>query len=167
MVKIFKRLFSHLILARFSTARLFPKELLIDIERNITDSEKSHSAEIRVIIEESLNIWELFHAMTPKEKALKLFSHFGMWDTEKNNGILLYLLLADRDIEIIADRGFNGKVLPDEWSRICNKMEKLFKDGRFKDGLLLGVTEITELCARYFPVTESDRGEISNQPIVL
>jgi hypothetical protein len=110
------RWFRHLFSTRGDMLRAFPPSTLGVIEAAITDTERMHSGEVRFAIEASLEPHDIWHGLTPRQRALRVFAALGAWDTEANNGVLIYVLLADRDVEIVADRGFNGKVRPEEWS---------------------------------------------------
>ena len=87
----------------------------------------------------------------PRERALDIFSQLRVWDTEHNNGVLIYLLLADRDVEIIADRGIDAHVGAAGWETICRAMEKDFRAGLFEHGVIKGIEDVSRLLARHFP----------------
>ena len=164
-----KRLFSHLVTTRSKLARLFPVEALTAIERAVAESELSHSGEIRVAIEASLEPAEVLAGKTPRQRALEAFAALGVWDTDANNGILIYVLLADRDVEIVADRGFNGCVSADEWTAVCHTMEEKFRAGQYERGAVDGVLEAGKLLARHFPPLPGgrDEDELPNRPALL
>ena len=115
------------------------EETLQAIERAIEESERTHSGEVRFAIEAALEPGEVWAGRTPRQRALEVFSALGVWDTEANNGILIYLLLADRDVEIVADRGFNGKVSAAEWSAVCGAMEQHLRLARYEEASIDGV----------------------------
>ena len=96
-----------------------------------------------------------------------MFAKLGVWDTEYNNGVLIYLLLADRDIEIVADRGFEGQVAEAEWQEVCRCMENEFRAGQFEAGALAGVRRVSQLVARHFPPRADDRNELPDRPVVF
>ena len=125
----FARLTRHIFMPRRSLRRAFDEAALSAIEKAITDTEKTHGGEIRIALEASLDPAELFSELTPRQRALQAFAQLGVWDTELNNGVLIYVLWADRDVEIVADRGFNGRVSAQEWSDVCQRMEQLFSQG--------------------------------------
>ena len=99
--------------------------------------------------------------------AIDVFSQLRIWDTERNNGVLIYLLLADRDVEIVADRGIDAKVGPEEWERICRKMESAFRQGDFQSGVVGGIQDVTRHLAEHFPPIGDDRDEFPDEPVVL
>jgi uncharacterized membrane protein len=167
------RFFEHMFSHPWQVKRYFCKEGLSIIEQAITDSEKRHTGEIFFVVEAGLNGAEIIANKTPRQRAIELFSLLGMWDTEHNNGVLIYLLLADHDIEIIADRGIDKQVGHARWNTICNEMEACFKRGAFEGGVLQGIAEIGLELERYFPENGSTdsstrkKNEISNKPLIL
>ncbi len=163
------RLFRHLFSTRGKLARAFPVEALEAIERAVTESERLHSGEIRFAIEAALEPGEILEGRTPRARALQVFAALGVWDTEANNGILIYVLLADRDVEIVADRGFNGRVSAAEWAAVCEAMEEKFRSGQYERGAVDGVHAAGRLLARHFPPLPGgrDEDELPNRPAVL
>jgi len=150
---------------RRSLRRAFDDAALAAIEKAITDTEKTHGGEIRVALEASLDPAELFSDETPRQRALQLFAQLGVWDTEMNNGVLIYVLWADHDVEIVADRGFNGRVTAQEWSDVCHRMEQLFSQGQAAEAVISGIQATGQLIARHFPAV--DRNELPDRPVVL
>jgi uncharacterized membrane protein len=108
------RALAHLLLPRSALARRFPSHALTAIEEAIEASEKQHRAEIRVAIEVALDLRELRRIRSARERALEVFAELGVWSTRESNGVLIYVLLAERDVEIVADRGFAGRVTDGE-----------------------------------------------------
>ena len=147
--------------------RYFPRHVLADIERAIGESEAAHSGEIRFAVEAGLDFWPLIRGQKARERALELFSQLRVWDTEHNSGVLIYLLLAERKVEIVADRGIHAKVGDAQWQRICGMMEEEFRRGRFEQGVLAGILEISSLLVRHFPATAVNPNELSDRPVVL
>ena len=150
----------------------FSETALNHIESAIAQAEATHAGEICFIVEAGLHPLEVIHKKSPKKRALELFSLFKLWDTEHNTGVLIYLLLADRDVEIVADRGIHQQVGNAEWERICHQMELQFKHGEFENGVLQGITEISAHLHSHFPVkhkTSSSKkaNELPNAPIIL
>lgn len=138
-----------------------------EIEALITESEKKHRGEIRFAVEAGLDPGPVWKNVSARERAIDVFSMLRIWDTEENTGVLIYLLLADRDIEIIADRGINKVTGSDLWEEICQEMEQMFRDGRFPDGVKTGIERITGILAEKFPHIGEDENELPNQPVVL
>ena len=156
------RLLRHVTATHWRTRMLFPTATLDAIEQAIKRAELTHAGEIRFAIETSLTPRHVLNDVTPRAHALEVFSHLRVWDTEANNGVLIYVQLADRTVEIVADRGFEGKVSAAEWEAVCRLMEEHFRAGRFQVGSIAGVDAIGNLLARHFPQA-SIRAIQSNQ----
>ena len=162
------RFFEHLFSHPWQVGRYFCEDGLHQIERAIQTSEATHAGEIRFVVESGLDTLEILQNKTPRARAIELFSHLHMWDTEHNNGVLIYLCLADHDIEIVADRGIDQQVGYARWDAICNYMEKMFKRGEFEGGVLHGIAAIGALLVQYFPANGAKpKNEISNKPLIL
>jgi uncharacterized membrane protein len=147
--------------------RAFPRETLMAIEKAIKASEATHRGEIRFVVEGALDTAPLLRGQTARERAIDVFSQLRIWDTAHNNGVLIYLLLADRDVEIVADRGIDAKVGAQEWERICRKMEAAFRQADFQGGVVAGIQEVTRHLAEHFPPTGDDRNELPDKPVVM
>ena len=167
------RLFEHLVSHPWQVRHYFCNIGLNVIEQAITDSEARHTGEIRFVVEAGLDVYEVLANKTPRKRAIELFSQLGMWDTEHNNGVLIYLCLADHDIEIVADRGIDKQVGYARWNAICNAMEVCFKRGEFEGGVLQGIAEIGVELEKHFPEnlmsaeTRRKKNEISNKPLIF
>jgi len=163
------RWFRHLFATRADLGRAFPPQALAAIEAAITATEQAHSGEVRFAIEASLEPGEVWGGRTPRDRALEVFAGLGVWDTEANNGVLVYVLLADHDMQIVADRGFNGRVAPEEWTAICDAMEVRFRAGDYAAGAVEGVRRVGEVVARHFPLQPGSRNpdELPNRPTLL
>jgi hypothetical protein len=162
-----KRIVRHLMVTRWTVKRAFPRDALAAIEKAIKGSEIGHRGEIRFAVEGALHIEPLLRGQTARERAIDVFSQLRIWDTEHNNGVLIYLLLADRDVEIVADRGIHAKVGAEEWERICRKMEAAFRQADFEGGGIDGIREVTRQLAGHFPPTGDDRNELPDKPVVV
>ena len=149
--------------------RAFPPAALGRIEAAVTASERLHAGEIRVAVEGSLEPGEVARGKTPRDRAMEVFAALGVWDTEANNGVLIYVLLADHDVEIVADRGFNGRVAPAEWARACDDMQREFRAGRHAEGVVAGVEAVGRIIAAHFPRLpgQRDADELPNRPTLL
>ncbi len=121
------------------------------IEQDIAALERRHAGEIRFAIETAFDLPELWYGTTPRERAIQVFGHLGVWDTEGNNGVLIYVLMADRDVEIVADRAIAARVTQAEWEAVCREMEAHFSAGRFGEGAEAGIAGVGALLARHFP----------------
>jgi hypothetical protein len=159
------RAFRHLATPAWIVSRAFPSASLAQIEAAIAATERTHGGEIRFAVEGNLSARELWRGETARERALEVFAQLGVWDTEANNGVLIYVLWADHDVEIVADRGYNGKVANDEWAAVCKGMEKCFKANDPLGAVLHGVREVGALVARHFPA--ADPNELPDRPVVL
>jgi uncharacterized membrane protein len=162
-----KRIARHMLMPPWFLHRVFPKRTLAAIERAISEAEAAHDGQIRFAIEASLHPAALLRGQTARGRALDVFSHLRVWDTERNNGVLIYLLLADRDVEIVADRGVHKHVGPAEWERICRDMEAQFRAGRFEDGVISGVRAVSEHLVRHYPSAGPKPNELPDAPVVL
>lgn len=162
-----KRLLRHLLFPDWLTRRRFTARVLKSIEAAVTASESGHSAQLRFAVEGALHPRQLMSGMAARERALEVFSNLRIWDTEANNGVLIYLLLADRDVEIVADRGVSGLVRPAEWEAICREMESCFQRGEFEAGALLGIERVDRLLRRHFPASGENPNELPDAPRVL
>jgi uncharacterized membrane protein len=161
--RILKHLFTH----DRAAYRVLPRATLKRIEKAVGESEKSHVAELRFAVEAGLALTSLLKGVTPRQRAFEVFSNLRVWDTEHNSGVLIYLQLVDRDIEIVADRGISAKVGQDTWDGICRRMEAAFRAGRFEQGALDGIREISALLERHFPSRGANPDELPDRPVVL
>ncbi len=163
----FARILRHLMATPRSAARAFPELSLQAIEAAVKESERGHSGEIRFAVEPALEIGALLKGQSARERALEVFSALRVWGTELNNGVLIYLLLADRDVEIVADRGIHAEAGPDPWEAICRRMEAEFREGRMEQGALQGIREVGTLLARHFPARGPNTNELPDRPVML
>ena len=147
--------------------RAFPRQTLSAIEQAIKASETAHRGEIRFVVEGALDGLPLFKGQSARERAIDVFSELRIWDTEQNNAVLIYLLLADRDVEIVADRGIDAKVGAQEWEMICRMMETAFKQGQYEDGVVSGILAVTQQLSKNFPASGADWNELPDRPVVL
>jgi uncharacterized membrane protein len=162
------RTLRHLFATHWSTRRRFTAQVLADIEATICAVEAQHAGEIRFVVETALHPAELWHDVTPRQRALQVFAHLGVWDTLHNNGVLIYVLLADRAVEILADRGIAAQVAPSEWGQICREMERHYRAADFGPGSVAGVELVGRLLERHFPGSRgAGSNELPNQPVLL
>ena len=147
--------------------RDFPRQTLIAIEKSIKASETAHGGEIRFVVEGALDGAPLFKGQSARERAIDVFSQLRIWDTEHNNGVLVYLLLADRAVEIVADRGIHSKVGSREWENICRKMETAFKQANYEGGVVSGIQAVTQHLIKHFPASGASQNELPDKPVVL
>ena len=147
--------------------RAFPQATLDAIEAAIRESETRHGGEIRFAIENGLPAFRVWRGTTGRHRALEVFSFLRVWDTEHNSGVLVYLLLADRDIEIIADRGIDARVDPAAWKAVAQAMEAAFRQGEFERGVLEGIRQIGALLATHFPPGTRNPDELPDRPVIV
>ena len=162
-----KRIARHLVQHHWRAKQVFPPKVLDRIEQAIKSGETTHSGQVRFVVEGALDGAPLFRNQPARERALDIFSHLRIWDTAHNNGVLIYLLLADRDVEIIADRGIDARVGREGWERICREMEADFKAGRFEAGVIKGIAAVSKELATYFPQTGPHPNELPDKPVVI
>ena len=162
-----KRIGKHLLEHHWRVLRIFPPKVLVAIERVIKSGEATHSGQVRFVVEGALDGVPLFRNQSARDRALDIFSHLRIWDTAHNNGVLIYLLLADRDVEIVADRGIDAKVGQAGWENICADMERDFKAGNFENGVIRGIAEVSQQLAKYFPADSAGRNELPDTPVVI
>jgi uncharacterized membrane protein len=163
----FSRLLKHLFASSGNTNKHFNQDVLIRIEQAIAQSEMTHSGQIRFIVETSLSPMALYHRQTARERAIEIFSLFQVWDTAENNGVLIYLLMADHDFEIIADRNIDARAGQDYWVKVCKEMEVLLKNQQFEDGVLLGIERIHAILRQHYPAEVITPNELPDQPIII
>ena len=161
------RIGKHLLHHRWLARRAFPRHVLANIEQAIKAGEATHAGQVRFVVEGALDGAPLFRNQPARERALDLFSQLRIWDTAQNNGVLIYLLLADRDVEIIADRGIDARVGESGWGKICRDMESDFSYGRFESGVIKGVEAVSRQLAAHFPADVSTRNELPDAPVVI
>jgi uncharacterized membrane protein len=161
------RTLRHLFATHWGTRRRFTPEVLKQIEDATIEIEAAHAGEIRFAIETALDLPELWADIGARARALQVFSQLGVWDTEGNNGVLIYVLRADRRVEIVADRGIASRVSAAEWAEVARAMEDAFRAGRFGPGCVAGIQAVGRLLAKHFPNAGGDRDEQPNQPVLL
>lgn len=161
------RWFKNLTTTPLALRRYFPPATLARIDAAIAASEQSHRAEIRCAVEASLSIANLLNAVDSKARAIEVFAMLRMWDTAENNGVLLYMLLAEHKIEIIADRGFANRVTNAQWMSICAELELAFAAGNYEAGTLHALDRISALARQHFPATDGDSNELPNRTVLL
>jgi uncharacterized membrane protein len=154
-------------MTRWQVARAFPRGTLNAIENAIKASETAHAGEIRFALEGALEGAPLFNGQSARERAVDVFSQLRVWDTRHNNGLLIYVLLADRAVEIVADRGIHDKVSSGEWSQVCRQMEAAFKQSKYERGVVAGVQAVTRHLAAHFPAHGQGGNELPDAPVVL
>lgn len=161
------RLLRH-VFAR-SAQRLFPEDSLQRIAEAIAAGELRHRGEILFAVESELSPGMVLRGVQARARAEAAFARLRAWDTDANNGVLIYLLLADHRIEIVADRGLNGRVSAEQWRGVCQLMEERMQAGEPEQAVVRGIEAVSDLLAGHFPQIDGvpDRDELPNQPLIL
>lgn len=166
MNNMLKRLWRHLITTTRDGRKTFPPSALQAIQAVIAKGETLHRAEVRLVIEPSLSLADVFDKTTARERARELFAEYRIWDTEENCGILIYVNLADHQVEIVSDRAVGRALNPQDWQAVCHTMTAGFARGDYQGSVTTALEHLNRILHERFP----DRGganELSNQPIVL
>ncbi|HET6363296.1 MAG TPA: TPM domain-containing protein [Gemmatimonadota bacterium] len=161
------RMLRHLFTTAWSVGKVFPAETLANIEAAIGESETAHSGQIRFAVQHSLDTREVLRGISARQRAIEVFGELGVWDTEHNNGVLIYFLLADRDFEIIGDRGIDARVGPEGWEAICHGMEERIREGDFERAVIWGIEAVGEHLRASFPREGGPAGHLPDRPVIL
>jgi len=154
--------------ASLQVRQLFPAKVLDAIQQAVAAGERRHTGQICFAIEQTMPWRDLARGRSVRERALEVFAYLRVWDTRHNSGVLLYVLVAEHAIEIVADRGIAARVAQDEWESICEKMRERFAAGEYELGSMEGVNAVSDMLARNFPADGSERAnELSDAPVVL
>jgi uncharacterized membrane protein len=163
----FKRLWRHLTTGQAGGRHAFPKTVLAEIQTTIAEGEQLHRAEVRIIIEPAMPLVDVLENIHPRARARTLFSDYRIWDTEENCGVLIYLNLADRQVEIVADRGIGRLVQAAEWQAVCDTLTSGLRRGAFRDSTIAALTQLNGLLHQKLPTTGDRVNQLSDKPIVL
>lgn len=162
-----KRFLRHVWMSPIILNRHFPATTLAAIGQAVTAGEKSHRGQVRFAIEAELSTGQLWAGVAARERAIDVFSLLRVWDTEENNGVLVYVLLADHKVEIVADRAIHRHVGDERWRAICHEIEQHYRRGDFRTGSVTGVDKIGAELAAHFPRTGEHKNEQPDRPVVL
>jgi uncharacterized membrane protein len=162
-----RRVWRHRLASDRQVRATFDAGAFVRIEGAIDAGEKKHRGEVRFAVEAELDLYSLWAGMTPRERALQVFSEQGIWDTEENTGVLIYLLWADHAVEIVADRTASRCLPAERWQAICAGMTQACRDGRHVEGVLAAVEAVNDALAARVPAGEHDRDELPNRSILL
>jgi uncharacterized membrane protein len=166
-MNIFYRLLKHLFTTHAAGKRTFPPSTLKAIEAAITEGESLHKAEVRLIVEHSLSGRAVLHRITSRQRAIELFSQYRIWDTEDNCGVLVYINIADRKLEIVADRAVS-KLIPNKgWHAVCRTMTEGFSQGEFHHSSAAAMAQLNALLQSHLPADGTHSNQLPNKPIVL
>ncbi|MGV8961257.1 MAG: TPM domain-containing protein [Stenotrophomonas sp.] len=152
-----------------SVHRAFPPERLQRITRAIAEGERMHRGQVMFAIEPDLPLGALWKKVTPRQRAEHAFAVLKTWDTEANNGVLIYLLLADHAIEIVADRGLSARVTSAQWQQVCERMRARLRSGEQEAAVLEAVADVGALLVQHFPATPgaAEHNELPDAPQLL
>lgn len=162
-----RRIARHWLASLKPARKLMPAAALAQIEHEIELAERTHAGEIRVAVETALALPLLWHKVDARSRALQVFASLGIWDTKHNNGVLIYVLLADRAVEIIADRGIAEHIPAAEWQALCDEVSERFRQGDPTAGCCVAVQSVGRRLARFFPASDGEGNELPNQPVLL
>lgn len=162
-----RRLLRHLWASLWPVRAAMAPAVRAAIEAEIRLTESRHAGEVRFAIEQALSLPQLCRGMTARQRALQLFAGLGVWDTEQNNGVLIYVLLADHCVELVADRGIAARIPAEEWQLLCGEVEALYRQADFIGGSRAAVRGVARCLARHFPHAAADGDELPNQPVLL
>ena len=168
MMERIRRLLRHRWLDEGDTRRTIPPDVLERLAQHVADSERQHTGEVRIYVEAGLPLSYLWRDAPPRERAIAMFGKLGVWDTEQNNGVLIYLLLAEHAIEVVADRGLSRHVDAQQWQEIVAHMRDAFRAGRYEQGLKQAVDEVTALLVQHFPAQAGapNANELPDHPVL-
>ncbi len=162
-----KRAWCHLTTGTRAGKRAFPPATLAAIEQAITQGEQRHRAEVRLIVEPGLDVRSAFNNVGNRERARALFAQYGVWDTEENCGVLIYINLAAREVDIVADRHVGRLVSDTEWQTICRTMTSGFAQGDYHASTLSALEQLNTLLARHYPAGGERPNQLPNDAVIL
>lgn len=164
---VIARLLRHLLAPDWTVRLAFPAASLQRIQQAIAESERRHAGQIRFAVESALDPLSLLRRVGARDRAIDVFSALRVWDTENNNGVLIYLLLADRDVEIVADRGIARRVSSQKWETVCWEMEALLRNREFERAIISGIGAVGAQLAEHYPAKGESRDELPDKPAIL
>jgi len=163
----FGRFLRHIAMHPARAGRAFPPRVMDAIQAEIRAQEQSHRGEILFVVEAELSTWQLWHDVRLRERAREVFALRGAWNTEENNGILIYVLLAESAVEIVADRGIAKRVDESQWRGVCDDMQRAFAECRYQEGAVAGVRGVAALLEREFPGAPRHANELPDRPVLI
>jgi len=162
-----RRFWRHALMNPLKARRSFSPAVLDAIGREVAAQEKRHRGEVKFIVEAELTTAQLWRGLGSRDRARELFAQHGVWNTEENTGVLIYICLADHRVEVVADRGITARVPESEWREICRTMEVHFREARFEEGGIAGVRAVSEILAQHFPARERNDNELPDRPVLI
>ena len=164
---LLRRIWRHWLAYLRPARQLLPATALAQIESEIQEAERLHCGEIRIAIETSLSLPQLWRRLGARARALQVYASLGVWDTAHNNGVLIYVLLGDRAVEIVADRAVAARISAAQWSALCAEVTERFRQGDAVAGCSAAIHGVAQQLARWFPAAGGDGNELPNQPVLL
>lgn len=155
----------HLLFPGVRLRSVLNMQALADIEQAVMATEALHGGEIQVVVEGGLDLPTLLRRQSGRERALQVFSDLRVWDTQQNNGVLIYVLWAEREVQIVADRGYNERISSQQWTELCQQMRQLFAEQPIATALVAGVQAAGAMIAEVFPA--ADANELPDRPVVM
>jgi uncharacterized membrane protein len=162
-----RRFWRHVLMSPIRAAAAFPSTTLDAIQREIAAHEQLHRGEVCFVVEAELETSRLWADLSSRDRAREVFALRGVWNTEENNGVLIYVLLADHKVEIVADRGIDARVGAEAWARIVAHIERYFAERRFEEGAIAGVRAVSDLLAMHFPPIGEGKNELADRPVMM
>ena len=162
-----RRFWRHILMNPIAARRSFSPATMDALAKETAEQEKRHRGELRFIVEAELSTGQLWRDVGSRDRARELFAQHGVWNTEENTGVLIYLLLADHKVEVVADRGITARVPDETWQAVCRAMEAHFREGRFEEGAIAGIRGVSDELARHFPATGDNPNELSDRPLLI
>ena len=161
------RLLTHLLHTPLATRRAFPAMVQESIRHAIHEGEQTHHGEIRFVVEGDWPLADVWSGKTVRARALEIFGLSRVWDTAGNTGILVYVLLCEHKVEILADRGLGGAIGPQVWHQLCDEMTAAYRAGRFEEGSVALIRQVHALLARHFPAPDGNPNQLPDLPVIL
>ncbi|QBE62699.1 TPM domain-containing protein [Pseudoduganella lutea] len=162
-----RRALRHLMTGSGEGRRCFPEKTLAAIAAAIADGEQRHRAEVRLVVEPALPFGAALDGMSNRERARALFAQYGVWDTEENCGVLIYVNLADHAVDIVADRNVGRRIADTEWQAVCGTMTAAYKRGEFAEGTVAALNQLADLLQRHFPSDGSRPNQLPDEAVIL
>lgn len=162
-----KRVLRHWQSTKAAARRAFPDDTLTAVAEAITAGERTHRGEVRFIVEKALPTDEIWDGVTNRQRALALFADYGVWDTEDNCGVLIYVNLADHKVDIVADRGIDRRIDAATWQGVCRTMTEGFRRGDFHQASLAAIEQVNSLLREHFPANGERPNELPDNPIMI
>ncbi|GGY64464.1 TPM domain-containing protein [Pseudoduganella albidiflava] len=162
-----RRALRHLMTGSGTGRRCFPEAALQAISAAVAEGERRHRAEVRLVVEPALPFGDALDGMANRDRARALFAQYGVWDTEENCGVLIYVNLADHAVDIVADRNVGRRIAEAEWQAVCRTMTQAYKRGEFQEGTVAALNQLADLLQRHFPSDGSRPNQLPDEAVIL